>query len=104
MFTSGLSQAQVLTMVQTALLQHRGGLEALEHLYAWSAGVSAADLVTAFGFSTDDASSILSAIADGHAEYLVHTTGQAPGTYPQVTGTPYVYSASQSSVIGPVNP
>jgi hypothetical protein len=43
---------------------------------------------------------ILSAIADAHALWVIYTTGQAPATYPQVTG-PYVFGASQRAIIGP---
>jgi hypothetical protein len=103
MFAYGLSQEQVLSLVQQALLLHRNGLEAMEHLHSWSAGISSADLV-ALGFASADADAILASIADGYAEYQIHLSGQAPSTYPQVTGTPYVYSASQNAVIGPVNP
>jgi hypothetical protein len=103
MFGYGLSQSQILSLVQQGLLAHRNGLEAVKHLHDWSSGVATADLV-ALGFSTGDANSILAAIADGYAEYQIHLNGQAPSTYPQVTGTPYVYTASQSAIIGPVQP
>lgn len=105
MLAYGLSQAQILSLVQQALLLHRNGMEAMKHLHDWGAGISVTDLTAApISFDTSTANAILSAINDGYAEYEIHLTGQAPGTYPQVTGTPYVYSASQSSVIGPVNP
>lgn len=86
--------------VQQKLIAHRKALADLADLYAWSSGTSAADL-QAIGFSAADASALLSAIADAHAESVIHNTGQAPSTYPQVTGTPYPYGASQTTVIGP---
>lgn len=97
---SSITQAQVVQLVQQRLLALRAALDGVNDLFGWTSGVSAADLVT-LGFSQADAGQILSAVADAHAEYLVHTTGQAPSTYPQVTGTPYVYAASQRLVLGP---
>lgn len=82
-----------------ALKAHRQALNTLNDLYQWASGVSAADL-EAVGFTSADANTLLSAINDAHAEYLIHTTGQPPGTYPQAASA-YVYGASQNQVIGP---
>src|SRR5690348_3829278 len=82
-----------------ALKEHRRALEVVNDLYAWSSGVSAADLEAApYSMSASDAAALLSAIADAHAEYLLHTTGLPPGTYPQPSSA-YVYAASQNQVI-----
>ena len=97
---SGLNAQQITGTVQSILARHRDSLQLLAGMYAWSSGVSNAELV-AVGFSSTDAATLQGAIADAHAEYLIHTTGQAPSGYPQVTGTPYVYQASQNQVIGP---
>ena len=100
MFNSGLTQAQILFNVQTRLMNLRAALTVATQLEAWAQGVAVADL-TGIGFSAADAASLLSAISDASALAQVYNTGQAPGTYPQVTGTPYVYAASQRQVIGP---
>jgi hypothetical protein len=42
----------------------------------------------------------LSAVADAHAEAILHSTGLPPDTYPQPASS-YPYAASQSQVIGP---
>jgi hypothetical protein len=89
----------VIINVQAKLVALRKAFDDIATLYAWSSGVSSADL-QAIGFSAADAATILSAIADAHAEYLIRTTGQPPGTYPQAASA-YVYAASQTQVIGP---
>lgn len=102
----GMTAQALINHVGSKLLEHRKALAALAELYKWSSGVSSADL-TALppdgpGMKAADADSLLAAIADARAEYLVHTTGQAPATYPQVTGTPYTFENSQNRVIGPL--
>ncbi len=99
---SGQSAAAIINNVTGRLIAHHRALADLAGLYAWTSGLSAADLTAApLSMASADANAILAAVADAHAEYLIHTTGQAPGSYPQVTGTPYNYSASQTAVIGP---
>lgn len=85
--------------IQQVLANHRAALEAVNKVYGWSSGISAEDL-TAIGIAADDAPKILSAIADAHAEYLLHTTGLPPQSYPQPPSG-YVYAASQNAVLGP---
>jgi hypothetical protein len=94
-----LNAGVVIGNIQQKLIAHRKALADLADLFAWSSGITAADL-TGVGVSPDDAPVILSAIADAHAEYLLHTTGLPPATYPQPPQT-YVYGASQTQVIGP---
>lgn len=96
---SALTVASIVNSVQQRLLAHRAALDALNELYSWSSGVALADL-QAIGFSAADAGTLIAAIADAHAEYLLHTTGLPPGTYPQPASA-YVYAASQTQVIGP---
>ena len=100
---TGLSPAQVQTLIQTRLVNLRTAINSIVDLYRWTSGLSATDLATAAGLSQGDAAVYLSAVADANAEAQIHYTGQAPGTYPQVPAVPgpYVYSASQAQVIGP---
>ncbi len=96
-----MTPAQLIQLVSQALVNHRQALNVLNELYKWTSGLSVADLTGApIGMSATNANAILAAVADAHAEYLIHNTGQAPSTYPQVTG-PYPYGASQTAVIGP---
>jgi hypothetical protein len=81
------------------LKNHRAALDALNDRYAWSSGISAADLQAApISMTAADANALLAAIADAHAEYLIHTTGTDPSHPP--AGPAYVYAASQNQVIG----
>jgi hypothetical protein len=98
-FDTGQSQAQILANVQTKLSNFRAALLECANLYSWSSGISSQDLV-GIGFSAADADALLTAINDAHAEYLIHTTGVPPSTYPQ-PASGYVYMASQNAVIGP---
>ena len=45
---------------------------------------------------------ILNGFADANALHQIYTTGQAPGSYPQVT-SPYTYATSQRLIIGPLS-
>lgn len=104
--SQGMSGSQVKSNAINLLKQHRAILSQLNDYYLWSSGVAASDLTTAWpnDFDTPTANGLLSAIADAHAEYQIHMTGQAPSTYPQVPTTapgPYVYAASQNALIGP---
>lgn len=99
--SANLSANQVMSLVQDALIRHRKALKDINDLYAWTSGVSAADLEALPGnLSAADANALLSAVADAHAEFLIHTTGQPPGTYPQA-GSAYIYANSQTAVVGP---
>lgn len=99
---TGQTAAAIIGNVTGRLIAHREALENLNKLYRWTSGLSAADLTSApVSMAPADANAILAAVADAHAEYLIYLTGQAPGSYPQVTGTPYSYAASQTTVIGP---
>lgn len=99
-FNASNANANVLVgNLQQALRAHQKALDTINSLYAWASGLAAADLV-AVGFSAIDATAFLSAIADAHAEYLIHTTGLPPSTYPQPASA-YPYAASQNAVVGP---
>lgn len=98
--TTGLSPAQVQSLIQSKLLAHRNALNDLADLYRWSSGLTQADMETAAGVSAADALTYLSAISDGNAEASTHFTGLPPGTYPQPSSA-YVYGATQAQVIGP---
>lgn len=102
--SENMTPGQLVANLVTLLKLHRQVLEQLNDYAAWASGVAASDLEQApFNFSAVTANGILSAAADAHAEYLIHTTGQAPATYPQVPTAapgPYVYAASQNALIG----
>ena len=100
MFTGGLTQQGMTAQVQAKMTALREALNDAMDLHNWLAAFAAADLVTAFGYSTADASAILSAVADASALCQVYLSGQAPSSYPQVTG-PYVYATSIRAIIGP---
>lgn len=91
-FTSG----QILQKAQSTILQLRVALEACADLESWAAGISQADLVTA-GFTSADASAVLSALADANGLAQIYKTG----TDPRNPGAGYVYANSQNVVIGP---
>jgi hypothetical protein len=96
---SQIQAGQIAGNATGKLIALRQALRDIDDLYAWSSSVAAADLVAA-GVPAADAPMILSAIADAHALWVIYTTGQAPATYPQVTG-PYPFGASQRAIIGP---
>lgn len=99
-FNAGnISSGQLTVNLQNLLRAHMLALEALADLYAASSGWALADL-EAVGFTPADAAAYQAAVADAHAEYLIHTTGLPPGTYPQPASA-YVYGASQAAVLGP---
>lgn len=99
MFTTGLTQAQVLASIQAKLLNLRNALADVQDLYGWSSGLAVSDL-EGIGFDASDAQEILSAIADANALADIYTTGQPPASYPQAASA-YVYATSQRQVIGP---
>lgn len=97
-----LSAAQLINTIAGKLERHRAALSDIAELHAWSATVSAADLSAApISMDPGDANAVLSAISDAYAEFLIHTTGLPPGTYPQPPSA-YVYADSQNRVIGPL--
>ena len=97
---TGLSGPQIIALIQQAFINHRNSLLTLQNLYAWSSGLTAAEMASATGLSVTDAGTYQAAIADGNAESLTHFTGFPPVSYPQ-PASGYVYNASQSRVIGP---
>jgi hypothetical protein len=99
MFNTGLSQAQTLTNIQVTLRTLRDAIKQVQDLYGWASGLQASDLVS-LGFSSADATAILSAINDANALAQVYNTGLPPSSYPQPPSA-YVYSSSQRQVIGP---
>jgi len=99
MFTSGVTQAQILATTQARLVQLRNALEGAADLQGWASGIAATDL-EALNFTAADAAALLSAIADAGALASIYNTGLPPGTYPQPASA-YVYGASQRNVIGP---
>lgn len=94
----GTNAQQILLRVQNALMQLRAAYNNIEDVYKFTSGITAADL-TGLGFSATDASDILAAIADAHAEIVLHNSGLPPASYPQPP-TAYVYSAAQNRVMG----
>jgi hypothetical protein len=92
----------IINNAQAKLAALRNALAECEEYYQWLIGYAQADL-TGIGMATLDVSSIFTAFADANAFYQVWNTGQAPGSYPQVTTTPYVYAASMRIVIGPLS-
>jgi hypothetical protein len=102
--SSNQNSGVIIGNAQAKLAAHRKALEEAADLFAQFSGVTQADLSAApINMPAGDANSLLSAIADAHAEYLIHTTGQPPGTYPQASAA-YVYAASQNQVLGVSGP
>jgi len=107
-FTTGLNPQSLTNQVQQTLGALRNAIDAVDELYAWSSGVSEQELID-LGFATSpgddttspDALAILSACADANAIAVIYRTGQAPESYPQVTGDPYVFAESIARVLGP---
>jgi hypothetical protein len=108
MFQAGNTAPGITANVQRTLVNLRNALSDAQQAQLWAASVSMADLIEA-GFTPDpddpttspDAQDIKSALADADAYALIFDTGQAPGSYPQVTGDPYVYGQSIRNIIGP---
>lgn len=101
---ANVTAAGLMQSLRQALRNHQRALEVIEETYAWAAGISAADLEAmppnGPGMTSADAMAFLTAVNDAHAEYLLHTTGLPPGTYPQPPSA-YVYAASQNALMGP---
>lgn len=85
--------------VQQKLQVLRNALESCNDLFRWSSALSSADL-EAVGFSATDAQSLLTAVADANALYVLFNTGLPPSTYPQPPSA-YIYATSQAVVTGP---
>jgi hypothetical protein len=95
---SNLTTGVVANGVTQVLVNLRNALDAAADLYQWSSGIAAADLES-LGFSADDASDILGAIADANAVNQIYTTGQPPSSYPQASSA-YIYEESQARIWG----
>lgn len=91
----------IINNAQNKLTALRNALEDAENYYQWLSGYAQADLV-GIGMASADVAAIFTAFADANAIYQVYTTGQAPASYPQVTG-PYIFAASQRIIIGPLS-
>jgi hypothetical protein len=97
---TGLSPQQIQALIQQRLLALRVAYNSIIDLYRWTSGLAASDLATAAGLSTGDAGTYLSAVSDAYAEAQIHYSGLPPLSYPQPSSD-YIYSTSQSQVIGP---
>ena len=97
----GMTASQIIVIVQEALSAHRAALIRLgEEIYPWTSSISAADLEAApLNMPAADANALLSAVADAHGEYLIHTAGSDPN---HPLNPAYVYGASQTAVLGPL--
>jgi hypothetical protein len=96
----GITQSVVTNNAQQKLANLRNALDDCEGMYLWLSAYSSTDLVN-MGFSSGDATDILTAFADANALYQIYSTGLPPGTYPQPSSA-YVYAASQRVIIGPL--
>lgn len=102
-FPAGITAAYIVNNAQSKLAALRDALIDCEQFYLWLSQYAASDIEAApVSMDATSATALFSAFADANAMYQVYTTGQAPGTYPQVTG-PYNYSASQRVIIGPLS-
>lgn len=97
MIATGLSQSQVQNLVQQRLIALRNALDDVQKLYGWTSGLSPADLSTASGWSTGDATGVQAAVADANGLAIIAQTG----TDPRNPGANYVYLASIRGVVGP---
>lgn len=101
-FPAGITEAYIVNNAQAKLRALRQAIHDVQDLYSWVSGLAAADLEAApINMDAPSATALLSALADANAIGQIYLTGQAPGTYPQVTG-PYVYAASQRVIMGPL--
>jgi hypothetical protein len=98
---SANTPAYIINNAQQKIAALRNALIDAENYYQWLIGYAQSDL-TGITMQATDVSSIYTAFADANALYQIYTTGQAPSTYPQVTG-PYIYAASQRVIIGPLS-
>lgn len=93
---SGWTSTWVLGQVQNRLVVLRKALVDIEDLYAWISAQASTDLV-GIGFNAADAAALQSAVADAHALAQLYRSGTLPASYT----LPYVFSNSQTQVIGP---
>lgn len=101
-FPAGITQQYIVNNAQAKLRALRQAIHDVQDLYAWLSAYAATDLEAApISMDAASATALLSAIADANAVGQVYLTGQAPGSYPQVTG-PYVYVNSQRVIMGPL--
>lgn len=91
-----ISQAQVTASAQQKFTALRQALEDCADFYQWISAYTASDLSTALGFTSADATSLLTAAADAN-ELASLYDGGALGAYT----LPYNFSASQRVIIGP---
>jgi hypothetical protein len=98
--TTGLSTAQVQSLIQQKLIALRDALADITELHTWTSGLATSDMETAAGLSAADAQTYLSACADAAAVAGIYSTGLPPGSYPQPASA-YVYAATSAQVIGP---
>jgi hypothetical protein len=96
---ANVKTTDVVNQAQTALVGLRQAFAVVQNLYAWTSGLSLADLET-LGLSAADAQTLQSAVADANALAQIYDTGLPPGSYPQPASA-YVYASSQRQVIGP---
>lgn len=94
-----VNPSAIIANAQGKLISLRKALEDCHDLFRWSSGTALTDL-EAIGFNASDAQTVLTAIADANALYVLYNTGLPPSTYPQPSSS-YQYAASQSLVIGP---
>ena len=93
---STMNPGQVSGSVVSALKLLRAAYNAVDDVYGWTSGISAADL-EAIGFTAADATALLTAMNDAHAEHAFRV-GTPVTTYP----ANYNYQASQDAFIGPL--
>lgn len=105
MINTGLTQAEVTNLIQSRLIAARNALRDIAELYKWTSGITATDLSTASTYSSTDATTVLSAIADMNAVETIVNTGAPGAAYPQLTvpsgQTAYIFGQSMRQVIGP---
>lgn len=104
-FPAGITEAYIINNAQAKLAALRDAFTACEEFYQDMVQPYQVTDLEAAPISMDavSAQAIFTAFADVNALYQVYLTGQAPGTYPQVTGTPYPYANSQHVIIGPLS-
>jgi hypothetical protein len=98
-FATGLTPAQVLANLESALINLRNDLARVGEIYAWTQGLVTADMETAAGLGAADANTVLSAYADANALLSYYSIGLPPAAYPQPVSA-YPYGATQRQVIG----
>lgn len=101
-FPAGITEAYVVNNAQAKLAALRKALHDVQDFYSWLSAYAATDLEAApISMDAPSATALFSAMADANALSQIYLTGQAPGTYPQVT-SPYVYASSQRVIMGPL--